>query len=166
MGRLPTLVLPDGTVMTEHLAILLTVADQHPAAGLLPPPGDPGRAVALRWMALLASEFYPLVTIWDYPDRFTTDPGAAPGIRAKAEEHGHAALRVVEAHAGLRGAGETPFLLGSRFSLADIPLAVMSRWMGGRGWTPAHCPKLEALAQAVAARPAIAPLWARHGLAR
>ncbi len=74
MGRLPTLVLPaqggDGTVMTESLAILVTLADRHPEAGLLPPPGDPGRATALRWMALLAGEFYPQVTRWDYPARF------------------------------------------------------------------------------------------------
>ena len=60
--------------------------------------------------------------------------------------------------------GEAPFLLGERFSLADIPIAVMSRWMGGRVWTPANLPRVEALARAVAARPAIAPIWARHRL--
>lgn len=32
MGRLPTLILPDGTVMTESLAIMLLVADRHPEA--------------------------------------------------------------------------------------------------------------------------------------
>lgn len=62
MGRLPTLALPCGTVMTESLAILVALADRHPEAGLLPSPGDPARAVALRWMALLAGEFYPQVT--------------------------------------------------------------------------------------------------------
>jgi GST-like protein len=162
MGRLPTLLLPDGTVMTEHLAILLTIADRHPEAGLLPPPGEASRAVALRWMALMAGEFYPHVTRADYPERFTPDPAAAPAIRDRAQEMGRAVLRVVEEHAGLRGAGPEPFLLGARFSLADLPLAVMSRWMGGRAWTPAHCPRLDALARAVAARPAIAPIWQRH----
>jgi GST-like protein len=165
MGRLPTLLLPDGTPLTEHLAILLTIADRHPDAALLPPPGDPARARALRWMALMASEFYPLVTIWDYPARYTPDPAAAPGLRDRAQEQGREVLRVVEAHAGLRGAGAEPFLLGDRFSLADIPLAVMPRWMGGRAWTPANCPRLEALAQAVAARPTIAPIWRHHRLA-
>lgn len=164
MGRLPTLLLPDGTVLTEHLAILLTIADRHAQAGLLPAPGTTERAVALRWMALMAGEFYPHVTRWDYPQRFAADPATAPAIKARAQEMLRDVLRTVEAHAALRGGGAAPFLLGARFSLADIPLAVMSRWCGGRTWTPAHCPRLEALAQAVAARPAIAPIWARHGL--
>jgi GST-like protein len=165
MGRLPTLLLPDGTVQTEHLAILLTLADRHPDAGLLPAPGDPARARALRWMALMASEFYPLVTIWDYPARYTSDAAAEPGVRDRAVAQARDVLRVVEEHAGLCGAGPEPFLLGSRFCLADIPLAVMPRWMGGRVWTPANCARLEALAQAVAARPAIAPIWRHHRLA-
>lgn len=165
MGRLPTLLLPDGTVLTEHLAILLTIADRHPEAALLPAPGTTERAVALRWMALMAGEFYPHVTRWDYPQRFAGDPATAPAIKARAQEMLRDVLRTVEAHAGLRGGG-APFLLGARFSLADIPLAVMSRWCGGRTWTPAHCPRLEALAQAVAARPAIAPIWARHRLSQ
>jgi GST-like protein len=162
MGRLPTLVLPDGTVLTESLAILLAIADDHPHAALLPAPGSSERAVALRWMTLLAAEFYPHVTRWDYPNRFGPAE-AAEAIRRRAEEMGRDVLRVVEDHAGLRG-GDAPFLLGDRFCLADIPLAVMSRWIGGRRWTPAHCPRIEALAQAVARRPAIAPIWARHRL--
>ena len=37
MGRVPTLILPDGTVVTESTAILLTLEARHPEAGLLPP---------------------------------------------------------------------------------------------------------------------------------
>ena len=58
MGRLPTLVLPGGDVMTESLAILVALADLHPDSGLLPPPDELGRAKALRWMALLAGGFF------------------------------------------------------------------------------------------------------------
>jgi GST-like protein len=164
MGRLPTLVLPDGAVLTESLAILLTIADQHPQTDLLPPPGEMGRAVVLRWMALMAAEGYPHVTRWDYPGRFVADPTVEPAVRERAQDMFREVLKIVERHAGLCGTGDAPFLLGSRFSLADIQLAVMSRWVGGRSWTPAHCPNLEALAQAVRARPAIAPVWRRHRL--
>lgn len=163
LGRLPTLVLPDGTVLTESLAILLTIADLHPAAALLPPPG-PERATALRWMAVMAAEAYPHVTRWDYPARFTPDAAAEAGLRDRAQQMFREVLRIVEDHAGLAGDPAAPFLLGARFSLADIPIAVMSRWCGGRQWTPAHCPRIEALARAVAARPAIAPIWDRHRL--
>jgi GST-like protein len=163
LGRLPTLVLPDGTVLTESLAILLSIADLHPAAALLPPPG-PERATALRWMAVMAAEAYPHVTRWDYPRRFSADPAHAPAIKDAALAMFREVLRVIEAEAGLAGDAAAPFLLGARFSLADIPLAVMSRWCGGRAWSPAHLPRIEALARAVAARPAIAPIWARHRL--
>ncbi|GGG38303.1 glutathione S-transferase [Caldovatus sediminis] len=162
MGRIPVLVLPDGTVVTESLAILLTLCDRHPQAALLPPPGDSARATALRWMALAAGEFYPHVTRHDYPERFSPDPAHWPAIRARAVEMGRAAWRVVEEHAGLRDGGEEPFLLGARFSIADIYLAVLSRWMGGAAWLPGSCPRMARLARAVAARPAIAPVWERH----
>ena len=36
LGQLPTLILPDGSVMTETAAIIQHVADHHPAAGLVP----------------------------------------------------------------------------------------------------------------------------------
>jgi GST-like protein len=164
MGRIPTLVLPDGLVLTESLAILLTIADRHPEAALLPAAPEPGRAWALRWMALLAGEFYPHVTRSDYPARFSPDPAHAEAIRVRAREMGREVMSLVEREAGLTGDPAAPFLLGARFCVADIYLAVLSRWMGGRRWAPSHAPRLEMLAQAVAARPAIAPLWAKHRL--
>ncbi len=157
MGRLPTLVLPDGTVVTESLAILLTLADRHPRAGLLPPSDDPGRAVALRWMTLAAGEIYPCVTRNDYPERFSEDPAHAPAIRTRAVAMAREFWQVIEAYAA-----PSPFVLGARFSVADLYLAVLSRWMGGAEWMPAHCPRIEAMTLAVAARPKAGPVWARH----
>ncbi|MCK8783554.1 glutathione S-transferase family protein [Roseomonas sp. NAR14] len=161
MGRVPTLVLPDGTVVTESLAVLLTLCDRHPEAGLLPPPdgpsGDPGRAKALRWMALLAGEFYPCVTRYDYPERFSDDPAHAPSIRARALEMGRAVWRVVEDNAA-----PDPFVLGTRFSVADIYVAVLSQWTRGQATNPVEHPRVSALVRRVAARPAIAPVWAKH----
>ncbi len=162
MGRVPTLILPDGTVMTELIAILVTLDDRHRDAGLLPPPGSSARAVALRWMALLTGEFYPHVTRWDYPERFIDDPAQAKSLRDRAQEMGREIMRLVEEQA-LTGPG--PYLLGDRFCLTDLVIATLSRWLGGRQWIPGHCPRIEALAQAVAARPACAAIWARHRLA-
>jgi GST-like protein len=157
MGRVPALVLPDGTVLTESFAILVTLADMHTDAGLLPPAGDAARGVALRWMALLAGEFYPHVTRSDYPERFSADPAHAPAIKARALEMGRETWRVVERHAV-----PDPFVLGARFSVADLYVAALSRWMGGEAWIPQHCPRIEALTQAVAARPAAGPVFRRH----
>lgn len=164
MGRLPALQLPDGTLLTESMAILVSLADLHPDAALLPPPGNVARAVALSWMALLAGEFYPHVTRYDYPARFGFTEAQDQAARDRAMEMGRDVLRVIEAHAGLSGDAAAPFLLGPRFSAADIALGVMSRWMKGKAWVPANLPCIQRLADAVAARPAIAPVWKRHRL--
>ena len=162
MGRIPSLILPDGTVLTELIAILVTLDERHREAGLMPAPGTSARAVALRWMALLTGEFYPHVTRWDYPERFIDDPAQAAALRDRAQAMGREIMRLVEEQA-LTGPG--PWLLGDRFCLTDLVIATLSRWLGGRQWTPAHCPRIEALAQAVATRPACAAIWARHRLA-
>jgi GST-like protein len=157
MGRIPTLILPDGTVVTESAAILIALADRHPEAGLLPPGPDSARAVALRWMALVAGEFYPHVTRYDYPERFSADPDHAPAIADRAKEMGREVWRLIE-----RECAPSPFVLGDRFSVADIYLAALSRWNKGAEWMPAECPRVEALVRAVSSRPRIAPVWRRH----
>jgi GST-like protein len=157
MGRIPTLILPDGTVVTESAAILSTLADRHPEARLLPEGSDSARAVALRWMALVAGEFYPHVTRYDYPERFSADPAHAPAIAARAQEMGREVWRLIE-----RECAPSPFVLGDRFSVADIYLAALSRWNKGPEWMPAECPRIEALVRAVSVRPRIAPVWAKH----
>ena len=162
MGRIPTLILPDGNVLTETIAILLTLADRHPEAALLPAPGTSDRARALRWMVLAGAEGYPHVTRADYPGRFSADPAHADAIRARAREMYRDLWRLVEAEAGLTGDAAAPFLLGARFTVADIYITVLSRWLGGAAWLPGACPRLAALGRAVVARPRIAPVWARH----
>mgnify|MGYP001553476488 FL=1 len=69
-GKMPALKLPQGGIVTESAAILLTIADRHPHANLFPPPGSFERAQAYRWIAFMAGEIYPMVEIEDYPERF------------------------------------------------------------------------------------------------
>ena len=61
-----------------------------------------------------------------------------------------------------------PYLSSDGFSLTDIYLAVVSRWAQQDAVAARPImPKIERLTAAVAARPAIAPVWARHfGTAR
>ena len=42
--QVPSLMLPDGSIMTEGPAMLLHIADAHPEAGFAPPPGSSKRA--------------------------------------------------------------------------------------------------------------------------
>ena len=155
--KVPSLVIDDGPVLTESVAILLTLDDRHPETTLLPARGTPARAQALRWLLFAATEIYPIVEINDYPERFATDPDQIDAMRERAREIWRARWLVVEANVD----GD-PYLSMDGFSISDIYLAVVSRWAQQEHWRPAYLPKVERLTAAVASRRAIAPVWARH----
>lgn len=155
-GKIPALRLPAGEIVTESLAILLTLADHFPHSGLLPAQAGPGRANAYRWLAFMASEIYPFVEIVDYPERFVPEGGSADALREVARGRVRERLLLIErVSAG-------PYLLASGFSLLDIYAAMFSRWSVGKDWRRVNLPRLTALADVVSKRPAIAPVWSRH----
>jgi glutathione S-transferase len=158
-GKIPALKLPEGQILTESLAILLTVADHFPNAHLLPAQASANRGTAYRWLAFMASEIYPMVEISDYPERFAPKGAEAEALRHKARERIRQRLLIVERMV----AG--PWFLPSGFSILDIYAAMFSRWRGslGKDWSAAgHIPKLDALSKSLSQRPAIAPIWKRH----
>ncbi len=158
-GKLPALKMPGGEIVTESAAILLTIAERHPDADLLPPPASFARAQCYRWIAYLASEVYPMVEISDYPERFAPSGKTAEALRAAAKVRIHERLLVLEQ------AVTGPWLLETGFSAADIYIANFSRWRNsiGTDWLKqGHIPKIVALAEAVSQRPRIAPVWTRH----
>jgi len=155
-GKIPALRLPEGEIVTESLAILLTLADHFPQSGLLPAQAGPARANAYRWLAFMASEIYPFVEIVDYPQRFVPEGDAAGALREVARGRVRERLLLIERV--LAG----PYLLAGGFSLLDIYAAMFSRWSVGKDWRRANLPRLTALADVVSKRPAIAPVWERH----
>jgi GST-like protein len=157
-GKIPALKLPEGEIVCETAALLLLIAERHPEAGLLPAPGAPERAAALRWIAFLASEIYPMVEIADYPERFIADHKGAAVLKQSARKRIRERLAVVEA------AAIGPWFLGTAFSALDIYAAMFSRWREARegGWREEFIPKICAIAAALAERPAVKPVWERH----
>jgi len=155
-GKMPALRLPEGGIVTESLALLVMLAERFPDAQLLPPPGSFARAQAWRWLAFMGTELYPMVEIVDYPERFVPKGTESDALRERAREKLRERIQIVEkAIAG-------PWLLAEGFSAADIYAAMFSRWDVGAEFRDANLPKLVALANAVAERPAIAPVWQRH----
>lgn len=150
--QVPTVILPDGSVMTESAAIALYIDEQVPAAGLLPPPGDPLRAAALRWLVFLVAAIYPTFTYGDEPERFVGDAG--PRLREATD------ARRIQLWQQLEAACQGPWLLGPRFSILDVYVAVMTHWRPRRAWFAAHCPRLSAIATALDGEPRLAQLLA------
>jgi glutathione S-transferase len=148
-GKIPSLVLPDGTPIAESAAILIHLANAHPAAGLAPPSGSAAHARFLQWMVYLSANLYDAVLRYYYPERFSTaGEAAAPAIKAQALADYGAHLERLE--------GElSPYLLGDTLSAADPYLHMLAGWYpGDAAPLAARLPKLAQHAELLRRRPA------------
>lgn len=157
-GKIPALQLPSGEIVTETSALLFVLAERHPESNLLPPAGTPEKAQAMRWIAFLASEVYPMVEIADYPDRFVADHRGAAVLKLSAKQR----IRHRMATADAAAAG--PWFLAGGFSAVDIYAAMFSRWRECRegGWREENIPKICAIAAGIAERPGLVEVWKRY----
>jgi GST-like protein len=155
LARVPTLVAPDGQVLTESAAIALHLAELHPEAGLAPPPGDPLRATFLNRLVWFVSALYPTFTYRDYPERWA--PDAAEQLLERIDAYRESLWAQFEAQAD-----EGPWVLGERPSALDVYVGVMSHWRPRRAWMKAHCPKLHAIAERADAFAPIAAAMRRN----
>jgi glutathione S-transferase len=157
-AEVPTLILPDDSVMTESAAMMIYIADLFPAAGLAPASGSPERARYLRWMVYLATTIYMSDLRLFYPARYSTDPAAAEGIKAKASAMMASEFAI---YADALGAG--PFILGSRLSAVDIYAAMLCTWVPDMKELFAAHPGLKRMYEAVLEVPAVRAVWTRNG---
>lgn len=157
LGQVPTLVLDDGTVMTESVAITLWALEQSPGNNLAPAPGDPLRPTFLRWLVYFPAAIYPMYTVGDFPADWVGDE-AAPRLRAATYERTLACWRVLESELGGRGS----FVFGETVTALDVFVSVMSHWSPGRERIREAAPRLVSAAERFEADPRIASLFARE----
>ncbi|HEX5129440.1 MAG TPA: glutathione S-transferase family protein [Usitatibacter sp.] len=156
LGQVPTLVLPDGTVLTESLAIIHYLNDLAPRARLVPPKGDPTRLAFLRWSTFLVAAVYPTFSYGDEPAKWVEDVKGAKQLRESTDRHREAQWLRLEEIAG------EPWFLGGRMSALDLYVAVMTRWRPGRKWFAANTPKLLSISQSASATPGVADVMKRN----
>lgn len=115
MGKLPTLVDGDVTV-TEGAAIGIYLADRYSYGELAPKVDDPQRGTYLRWSffapAVIEPAAYSHMEKWDYKPS-SAGWGTYENMLASVEE----------------AIGEGPWLLGERFSMADVIFGGTVRYM-------------------------------------
>jgi glutathione S-transferase/GST-like protein len=157
LGQIPALILPDGTLMTETAAMLVHIVDRHPEAKLAPPAGSVESARFLRWLFFLASNVYPAVLRFYSAERYSTDPGAAEGIKAAAEKDLDEQFKILE-----DALEPGPYLLGEAFSAVDIMLWMLIQWHPDPARLFEEAPRVKQVAELVQARPAIARTWREH----
>lgn len=157
MRQIPTLVLPGGEVMTESAAILIHLADLHPAARLAPAPGTATRAQFLRWMVYVSSAIYSLH--WIKPD--VRRIGAPPEARDAVVDAVHERIAFCWSQ---MDAQLTPgrYLLGDELSVLDLYVNVVSRFGPWRERFFEAAPRMALAVQRVDEHPKLHALWARR----
>jgi glutathione S-transferase len=139
LGKVPAIV-HNGALVTELGAVFIYLADAFPQKQLASAIGDPLRGPYLRWLVFYGSAFEPAVMdryMKKEPPRSTSAYGDFEGVMSLINEQ--------------LAAG--PYLLGERFTAADILWASALRWTTGFGLVPAS-PQITDYIDRVTARPA------------
>ena len=157
-GQVPVLV-DDGQVITQIVAILLHLDAKLPQAGILPAPG-PSRTRALQTLAWMNNTVHPTFTHVFMPEKFTDDEAAKQAIRAFGAQSYRGLLGEIEALA----AQASPWMMGERPGALDAYTLTLLRWGGYAGIDPTSLPAAWDLAQRFAALPAVARAVERERL--
>jgi glutathione S-transferase len=160
-GEVPTLVLPDGSIMTESAAMMIHLADAYPEAGLAPAVGTSARAQYLRWIVYMAAAPYASDLRMYYPERYSVDVGHVDAIKQKAIIDMGQDFDVFA-----NGMGEGPFILGDSMSAADIYAAMLLSWSNDMDGLFSKHPKLLRMYDGVAANAVVRKVWDRNGMRR
>lgn len=160
LGQIPTLVLPDGSALSESAAILIYLDGVHPESGLLPRAAA-ARAQALRGLVFIAANCYAAISVIDFPERWCAnadDDDAVKerirtGTRARLHKHWELFADIFAAR---------PYLGGANPGALDILAAVVSKWSGAREHIEKHRPDLHAALMRIEAHPKVAPVFAQH----
>jgi len=160
LGQIPTLLLPDGSPLSESAAILIHLGSVHPDSGLLP--RDPSaRAQAVRGLVFIAANCYAAISVIDFPERWCADADDDDAVKARIRAGTRARLhKYWEMFADLFPAG--PYLGGEELGALDIHAAVVSKWSGARKHLEAQRPELHATLMRVEAHPKVAAVFAEH----
>ncbi len=156
-GRVPALMLPDGTFMFESAAMLIHLTLEHAQSALAPHPGTKRHAEFLQWMVFLSANVYEAALRMYYSARYSSrgEPDAE-AIRVKGTEDFCSFLALISQ-------GLAPYVLGADYSIADAYLYMLGSWYPEeKAELYARVPKLAAHAKLVSARPAVAKVEADH----
>ncbi len=130
-GQVPVVLLEDGRPLAQSNAITLYLAE-----GTRLIPADPyDRAKMLEWMFYEQYSHEPTIAVARFQMAFLGK--TKDSLDPRLVERGKAALDRLEL-----GLAETPYLVGSSLTLADITLVGYTRWAHEGGFDLAPCPRI------------------------
>lgn len=151
-GYVPVLVLDDGQVLTENVAVLMYIGSLDKSRRLLPEPGSLGCFRVIEWLAYVNSEVHK-----NFSPLFR--PTSTDDMKQAARDMIATRLAFIE-----QGLGDKPFLTGEHFTVADAYLYVVLSWRAMVGVDISAFPKLTAFFERARARPAVQKARTEEGL--
>ncbi len=156
-------------VLYETAAILLHLADTHPAANLAPALGAAERAHFYKWLMWFTNTLQAALIVYFYPERWVSEGNASGAQELKTQAQNKIGDMLDQINTQLASHGQDWFL-GQHYSALDAYALMLCRWTRGfdaaAGSAPARtyghiAPYLER----VLARPAVQRVMAAEELA-
>ena len=151
-GQVPALLLDDGTLLTEGVAIMQYLADTVPDRQLLAPTSSLSRYKTIEWLTYIATELHKGFTPLFRPD---TPEAFKPTVRALLEK------KMQYVNDSLK---DNQWICGPRFSIADAYLFTVLRWAYAVKLNMAGLSNIDAYMARMAERPAVAAALKAEGL--
>lgn len=151
-GQVPALLLDDGTLLTEGVAIMQYLADSVPDRQLLAPTSSLSRYKTIEWLNYIATELHKGFTPLFRPD---TPEDFKPTVRALLEK------KMQYVNDSLK---DNQWICGPHFSIADAYLFTVLRWAYAVKLNMAGLSNIDAYMARMAERPAVAAALKAEGL--
>jgi glutathione S-transferase len=158
-GHVPVLVI-DGVPYAECAALLMLLAERHPAANLSPAIGTAERSSYLQTMLYLANTLQPAYRSWFYPE----EAAGAENIDA-AKARACAKIEQVWTRLDSKFEDGRPFLLGKNLTAADFLATILMRWSRNMPQPATAFPRLAAYIRRMRAMPSLREVHLREKLA-
>ena len=158
LHQIPTLLLPDGGVLTESAAILIHLGLQFPSSNLLPL-NSIKRAQVIRGLVFIAANCYSAISVIDYPMRWclNADENTNERIRTGAKERLHMHWDIFSDQFPA-----APFLNGEQPGALDVMAVVVSKWSGARKHLEESRPEFLATLERIEKIPAVANVFEKR----
>ncbi len=147
----------DDQAMYECAAITMFLCDRHTEAGLAPGLGEPARPRYLQTLVYFSNSVQNAYQLTYYPDRFADDPAGEEGAQRRGVRRLRETWQVVDDQIG-----DSDWILGDRFSAADIYLFMLTTWLRSARGHPAvsEFPNVKRVADKVAERASVRKVYA------